>query len=222
LGDTPPEVALEGSSILLLTEESSVGKLTKLTLSGTQRFKKNADIEGSPDGVVPVGAVVAGGRFIYANGDRILAYNTDNGNQSWIYTPTARISTYGYDLVATADAVIVSHDERVIKLNVADRALLWEQDIKSAPCNSDLGPNTAATDGNTIAVTGVCDQEVVGLDYASGTEKWRNLSSQHYHPLCWPLETSIYRRPVHLAHPAFTSHIRSLTDCRKTWIKAAP
>ena len=59
--------------------------------------------------------MVGGGRFIYANGDRILACRTDNGQPSWVYTlrPTSPLT--GHDLVSTADAVIVSHDERVIK-----------------------------------------------------------------------------------------------------------
>lgn len=173
LGETAPEIALEGTRILVLTEEGSTGKLTKLRLDGSLVFEKEVDIEGSADGVVPVGAVINSGRFIYANGDRILAYSTANGELSWIYTPTLQISTYGYDLVATADAVIVSQDERVIKLDITDGTFLWETDVKPAICNSDLGPNGAATDGNTIAVTAVCDREVVALNYATGAEKWR-------------------------------------------------
>jgi len=169
LGDTAPEIALEGSRILLLTEEDFVGKLTKLTLSGTQEFKENADISGFPGSR----AVVGGGLFIYVNDDTIHAYSTNDGQPSWAYTPGFHDDTQGYDLVATADAVIMSQDERVIKLDINDGSLLWEKDIKPVPCDSNTSPNAATTDGTTIAITAVCDDEVVTLNYTDGAEKWR-------------------------------------------------
>lgn len=169
LGENVPEIALSGNTILLLTEESSVGKLTKITLSGSQVFKTNADTSGFPGSR----AVVAAGLFIYVNDDMVHAYSINDGQPAWTYTPTFHDDFQDYDLVATADAVIVSQDERVIKLDIADGSLLWEEDIKPDVCNGATSQNAAVTDGATILVTAVCDEEVVALDYANGTEKWR-------------------------------------------------
>ncbi len=175
LGEAPPEVALDGSYILALVEASSGGgRLMKLTLSGRQEYLKTAEYTVSADNR----AVVAGGRFIYADDDRILAYNTGDGTQSWVYTPTVPANTYGYDLAATAGAIIVSYDERVIKLNAADGGFQWETDLTPPPCSSELGPNGAATDGTIIAITAVCDEEIVALNYASGAEEWRESLGQ--------------------------------------------
>lgn len=169
LGETSPEIALEDSSILVLREVNSIGKLQKFTIGGSQDFSENADISGFPGGR----AVVAGGRFIYVNGDRVLAYNSGDGEPSWIYTPTPHADPAGYDLVATQDSVIVSQDDRVIKLDTATGTLDWEEDIKPPGCADEIQSNGAATDGSIIAITGVCDDEVVGLDYGSGAELWR-------------------------------------------------
>jgi outer membrane protein assembly factor BamB len=170
LGATAPEVALEGSDILVLSEGQTGGLLIRLELSGRQVYQRLADIRGFPDGR----AVVAGGRFVYANDDRLLAYDTFDGDPAWVYTDTARVdTTTGYDLVATAEAVIASQGERVIKLATANGIFAWETDIAPVVCNSNLRPNSAATDGTTIAVTGVCDEEVVGLRFSDGGEEWR-------------------------------------------------
>jgi hypothetical protein len=170
LGDTAPEISITGESILLLVEESAEGKLIKMDLARNQAYKVNADISGFPDSR----AVIAGGRFVYANGSRILAHDVETGDQTWVYTDNNRVdNTRSYDLVATGDAVIVSQGERVIKLNASDGAFVWEKDIRPDVCNSALYPNAAATDGVIIAVTSVCDEEVVALDYDSGVEEWR-------------------------------------------------
>jgi len=169
LGETAPEIALDGDSILVLIEEGSEGKLLKLSIGGNQEFLEGADMDGASSGR----AVVASGRFIYPNGDRILAYNTNDGQPAWIYADTSRIDPRDYDLVSTSDAVIVSQDERVIRLDAANGAEEWSESVKPQTCASTNQPNAAATDGNIIAVTGVCDDEVVGLNYADGQEKWR-------------------------------------------------
>ncbi len=174
LGQSQPVVALEGSNILTLVELDGSGWLFEYTLSGAQNYAKSAEYHVSADGR----AVVAGGRFIYADDDRILAYNTNDGTPSWIYTPTVPADTYGYDLVATDEAVIVSYDERVIKLNTADGQFLWETDLTPPACSSELGPNGAATNGSIVAVTAVCDEEIVALNYSSGAEVWREKLGQ--------------------------------------------
>lgn len=168
LGDAIPAMAMEGNDILLLTEDGTAGHIRRISLSNDEAYSEEADVEGSLDS----GAVVAAGRFIYARDDRILAYNTADGSQDWVYTPTLQADDHGYDLVATEDAVLVSQGGRVIKLDIANRTEEWESEIESG-CSSPLQPFGAATNGQIVAVTAVCDDQVVGLDYSNGNEEWR-------------------------------------------------
>jgi hypothetical protein len=169
LGESAPEIVLSGGYIYVLTEDDSQGSFARYRLDGGRLYMKNADIDGANSGK----AVVAGGRFIYGKGNRILAYNISDGLQSWVYTDTERIDSRQYDIVATDDAVIVSQGERVIKLDIDDGTELWSEDIKPAVCSSTTQPNASTTDGNMILITAVCDDEVVALDYSTGQEKWR-------------------------------------------------
>ena len=175
LGENAPEITVDGNSILLLTEDPD-GKLIKLSSDGnTQYFEKDADVEGAPSGHAVAGA----GLFLYPRGDsfpkgdRILAYDTTSGQPAWVFTDTARIDSRPYDLVATSDAIIVSQGERVFKLDPSDGSLLWETDVYPGDCQNPSSPNVAASDGTIIAITAVCDDEVVVLDYDNLSEKWR-------------------------------------------------
>ncbi|MEQ8821898.1 MAG: PQQ-binding-like beta-propeller repeat protein [Sumerlaeia bacterium] len=97
--------------------------------------------------------------------DGIAAHDEATGEERWRYDPNGGYGGYA----VWEDSVFFVRDGNLEKLQGSDGSLLWDTDL-NPECTE--GSKTVVTDGNLVAVHGVCRSFIVVADFDTGEILW--------------------------------------------------
>lgn len=137
--------------------------------TGQQFWSTTVDNIG---GATASALAISGDHLVALHFSTLVAYNLATGAEVWEVDTQEGVGMVAPsdDMLAVGGRVAVANTGRIAAYSAQSGATLWQDDIDRTLCNSNR--LTLASDGDVLAVMGMCNERLVAYDLLTGGERW--------------------------------------------------